>query len=163
MTEDTWPGPPLPSKRALPPSRKPAYRGTRPPGLRARPRAGTPGPGWSRRRGAGRRAPPAAVRTPGSSCSRPAPGAPPVGIGGAARGRYTVWGTAGHTPAKTEAPLSHSRPRWAERPSQRLASLPGGAGWGSTRWPQDHTDLLLNPGTPQVLTAVLSMDSGLEF
>lgn len=96
--------PPLPSNHTLHQSRKPAYRGTRPPGLQGPPRAGTPGPGWSHRRGGGRRAPRAAVHIPGSSCSRPAPGAPPVGIGVAARGRYTVLGTAGHTPAETETP-----------------------------------------------------------
>lgn len=145
--------PPLPSNHTLHQSRKPAYRGTRPPGLQGPPRAGTPGPGWSHRRGGGRRAPRAAVHIPGSSCSRPAPGAPPVGIGVAARGRYTVLGTAGHTPAETETPLSHGRPRWAVRPSQLATSLPGWAVSGSTRWPQNHTDLLLNPGTPMVLIA----------
>lgn len=117
----------LPSNHTLHRFRKPAYRGTRRPGLRGPPRAGTPGPGWSHRREGGRRAPPAAVHTPGSSCSRPAPGAPPVGIGVAARGRHTVLGTAGHTPAEIETPLSRGCPRWAVRPSQLATSLPGGA------------------------------------
>ena len=101
------------------------YRGTRPPGLQGPPRAGRPGPGWGRRRGDGRRAPPAAAHIPGSSCSRPAPGAPPVGIGVVARDRHMVWGTAGHTPAETETSLSQGHSRWAVRPSRLTPSLPG--------------------------------------
>lgn len=110
-------------------SRKPAYRGTRPLGHQGPPWAGRPGPGWGRRRGDGRRAPPAAVRTPDSSCSRPTPGAPPVGIGVVARGRHTVSGTAGHTPAETEH-VTRSFQVGSE---------------GSMLRPPGHTDLALDP------------------
>lgn len=114
----------FPPKHPLHQSRKPAYRGTRTPGRQGPPRAGRPAPGWGRRRGDGRRALPAAVHTPGSSCNRPTPGAPPVGIGVGARDRYTVLGTAGHTPAETETSLSHGRSRWLVSPSQLTPSLP---------------------------------------
>lgn len=112
----------LPLTHSPPQSCKPAYRGTGPPGHRVLPRAGRPGPGWRRRRGVGRRAPPAAVHIPGSSHSHPAPGLLPVGIGEVARGRYMVSGTAGYTPEETETSLSHGLSRWAVRPSQPATS-----------------------------------------
>lgn len=130
--------PPPPPHIPVHQSRKPAYRGTRPPGCQGPPRAGRPGPGWSRRCGGGRRAPPAAVHIPGSSCSRPAPGAPPVGIGVVAMDRHMVWGIAGHTPAETETSLSHGHSRWAVRPSQLTPPLPGRAVSRSHRVGLEH-------------------------
>lgn len=107
-----------PPKHTLHQSRKPAYRGTRLPGHQGLPQAGRPGPGWGHRCGGGRRAPPAAVHIPGSSCSHPAPGAPPVDIGVVARDRHTVLGTVEHTPAEMETSLSHGHSKWSVRDPQ---------------------------------------------
>jgi hypothetical protein len=97
-------------------SLKPAYRGTRPPGHQGLPRAGRPGPGWSRRPGGDCRVPLVAVHKPGSSHTHPAPRAPPVGIGVVARGRHRVSGTAGRTPRETETSVSHGLSGWKVRP-----------------------------------------------
>lgn len=147
--------------RIYPPSRpplgpKPAYRGTQPAGLQSRHHAGRPGLDWGHRHGDGHRAPPAAGHTLGSSCSHPAPGALPVGIGVVARGRCICGGTTGHRPAERGNREGHDQGSHGHKASTqhllvKLASV------GSTPKPQR---LAL---TPNSVWEVLDYKHGLRL